>query len=134
MRRSSSISMAAPSTATTMAASGSATQKPAGPMTELRWPASEKETYTRSIKNEPCAKLTMRVTPKISDSPAATRNCDDAPASPLSSWTRKPEKVMSRARARRSIGRAQLQHLGIGRLELGAVEVDVVCHHALAAV
>jgi hypothetical protein len=28
----------------------------------------------------------MRVTPKISDSPADTRNSDDAPASPLSSW------------------------------------------------
>src|SRR3990167_9313551 len=48
-----------------------------------------------TMKNEPCAKLTMRVTPKISDSPAATRNNDDAPARPLSNWTTKPEKLMN---------------------------------------
>jgi len=36
----------------------------------------------------------MRVTPKISDSPAATKNSDDAPARPLSSWTSRLEKVM----------------------------------------
>src|SRR2546426_5394916 len=47
------------------------------------------------MKNEPCAKLTIRVTPKISDSPAATRNSDDAPARPLSSCTTKPEKLMN---------------------------------------
>jgi hypothetical protein len=41
--------------------------------------------YAPSIINEPCAKLTTRVTPKISDSPAATRNSDDAPARPLNS-------------------------------------------------
>jgi hypothetical protein len=29
--------------------------------------------------------LTIRVTPKISDNPAATRNSDDAPARPLKS-------------------------------------------------
>jgi len=41
--------------------------------------------YAPSIINDPCAKLTTRVTPKISESPAATRNSDDAPARPLNS-------------------------------------------------
>ena len=36
----------------------------------------------------PWLKLTTRVTPKITVSPAATRNSADAPASPVSSWTR----------------------------------------------
>ena len=36
--------------------------------------------------SDPCAKLTMRVTPKMIDSPAATRNSDDAEARPLRSW------------------------------------------------
>jgi hypothetical protein len=35
----------------------------------------------------------MRVTPKMSVSPAATRNSDDAPARPLTSWTRRAERV-----------------------------------------
>jgi hypothetical protein len=56
--------------------------------------------YTPSMKNEPWAKLTMRVTPKISDSPAATRNSDDAPASPLSSWTMKAENVIDQSAGR----------------------------------
>src|SRR5215211_8824252 len=34
----------------------------------------------------------MRVTPKMSDSPAATRNRPDALASPLSAWNRKASK------------------------------------------
>jgi hypothetical protein len=37
-----------------------------------------------TMKNEPWAKLTMRVTPKINDKPAATRKSEDAPANPLS--------------------------------------------------
>ena len=36
----------------------------------------------------------MRVTPKMSDNPAATRNNDDAPARPFKSWTKRPERVM----------------------------------------
>jgi hypothetical protein len=36
--------------------------------------------------SEPWAKLTMRVTPKMIDSPAATRNSDDAEARPLRNW------------------------------------------------
>jgi hypothetical protein len=40
------------------------------------------------MKNEPCAKLTTRVTPKISVSPSATRNSSDALASPFRVWMR----------------------------------------------
>ena len=36
---------------------------------------------------DPCAKLTIRVTPKIRDRPTAMRNSVEAPASPLRSWT-----------------------------------------------
>jgi hypothetical protein len=36
----------------------------------------------------------MRVTPKISDSPADTRNSDDALASPLSNWPKAGEASM----------------------------------------
>jgi len=43
-------------------------------------------------EKDPWEKLTMRDTPKIRDSPAATRNNDDACARPLSSWTINPEK------------------------------------------
>ena len=35
--------------------------------------------------SEPWAKLTTRVTPKITVSPAATRNSEEAPASPVRS-------------------------------------------------
>jgi len=48
-----------------------------------RCDTSEYATYTPSMKNEPCAKLTMRLTPKISDKPAATKNKDEAEANPL---------------------------------------------------
>ena len=60
----------------------------------------------------------MRVTPKISDSPAATRNSDDAPASPLRSWTTKPEKLIEITRACRGSG-VDLRQIGPvgGRVE-----------------
>jgi hypothetical protein len=35
------------------------------------------------MKKEPCAKLTTRVTPKIKDKPAATKNKEEAEAKPL---------------------------------------------------
>src|SRR6218665_3110603 len=47
-----------------------------------------------TMKKDPWAKLTMRVTPKINERPAATRNSEDAPANPLSNGTTKPEKLM----------------------------------------
>src|SRR6266487_5478921 len=59
--------------------------------------------------SEPCAKLTMRVTPKMSDSPAATRNSDDAPARPLRSWMRRVERVTyTRARRKARAVRGEL--------------------------
>ncbi len=45
--------------------------------------------YAPSMYSEPCAKLTTRVTPKISVSPAATRNSADEPARPFSSCAKK---------------------------------------------
>ena len=48
----------------------------------------------------PCEKLTMRVTPKMRVNPAATRNSDDAPASPVSSCSRTASiRGVSRLRA-----------------------------------
>src|SRR4051812_10897587 len=76
------------------------------------------------MKNEPCAKLTMCVTPKISDRPAATRNRYDASANPLSSWTRRPERFMG------SGGWAHLPDFGVRRLERHAVAVTRLGHHA----
>src|SRR3954463_757695 len=72
----------------------------------------------------------MRVTPKMSDRPAPTRNSDEAPASPLSSWTTKPDKSMEGAACRGSGRRAHLAHFGVGRQVLGAVEIRVVDHGA----
>ena len=39
-----------------------------------------------SMYSEPCAKFTIRVTPKISDRPTAMRNSVDALASPFRNW------------------------------------------------
>ena len=46
---------------------------------------------------EPCAKLTIRVTPKISDRPTAIRKRVDAPASPFKSWT--PREAIMQGRS-----------------------------------
>ena len=84
------------------------------------------------MNSEPCAKLTMRVTPKISVRPAATRNSDDADARPLRNWSAKEAKVTkggmriedkgSRGRQRRTIRRAYPTLLSIDyrRLEAAA--------------
>ena len=37
--------------------------------------------------SDPWLKFTTRITPKMTVNPAATRNSDDAPANPVSSWT-----------------------------------------------
>ena len=63
------------------AASGTLSQKPTRP-------ESQTARYMPSMYSEPCAKLTMRLTPKISDSPAATRNSELAPASPFRNCSR----------------------------------------------
>src|SRR4051794_14854467 len=44
---------------------------------------------------DPCAILMMRVTPKISDSPTATKNSPDALDSPLTAWKRREERVIA---------------------------------------
>src|SRR5262249_53630707 len=44
--------------------------------------------------------LMMRVTPKMSDKPAPTKNRLDAAASPLSAWNRRASRVMGGAPAR----------------------------------
>ena len=40
------------------------------------------------MNSEPWAKLTTRVTPKMTVRPAATRKSEEALASPLRAWTR----------------------------------------------
>src|ERR1700704_998596 len=97
-----------------------------------------------SRKNEPWAKLTMRVTPKISDKPADTRNSDEAPARPLRSWTSSAEAVtrelwQQRAQERgRATPSAPLvagtvrAHPIVGRKIARAIGVAPVNHHALA--
>ena len=62
-------------------------QRPAAQRCASASPSTRR--YAPSMYSEPCAKLTMRVTPKISVRPAATRNSADATARPLRSWTTK---------------------------------------------
>src|SRR5499427_3839755 len=71
----------------------------------------------------PWAKLTMRVTPKMSDNPAATRNSVEALASPLRNWMTNEDMLLRRS---------ELPHLRILRQEPGAVGVAPRGHHALA--
>src|SRR5690348_17373285 len=74
--------------------------------------------------SEPCAKLTTRVTPKISDSPEAIRNSVEALASPFRNCATKLATVL--------FGGAQLSHFGVARLHLRAVDVPEGGHDALA--
>src|SRR5262249_52380197 len=76
-----------------------------------------------SMYNAPCAKFTMRVTPKISDNPAATRKSVEALASPLRNWMTSEDMLLRRA---------ELSHLCVRRQELRAVGVAPRGHHALA--
>src|SRR5215475_1971284 len=96
-----------------------------------------------SMYSEPCAKFTIRVTPKISDSPTATRNSVDALASPFRNWMRAEATAQGRTgasqrprgnpRARtRLFAGTDLLDLGLGRQELRAVGVRPRGHHALA--
>src|SRR5829696_7536813 len=80
-----------------------------------------------SMKSEPCAKLTMRLTPKISDNPAATRKSELAPARPFSSCSRTAAPLK---RARSVF--PQCAHFLIGRLEARTVRVAPIDHHAAA--
>src|SRR5471030_1798926 len=68
----------------------------------------------------------MRVTPKISDRPADTRNNDEAPASPFRSWMRREERVTP------SVGGPHLLHLFVARQGILAVDEAPALHVALA--
>jgi hypothetical protein len=72
--------------------------------------------------SEPWAKLTMRLTPKMSDSPAATRKSELAPASPFRNCRRTAEPLLT-----------QCSYFPIGRLDLRAVRVAPVDHLAFTA-
>src|SRR2546422_972026 len=84
--------------------------------------------YAPSMYSEPCAKLTMRVTPKISVKPAATRNSADADARPFRSWIVKLLSVTRDA----LLGRPHLADDVIVRLVVLPVGVFPVDHHTLA--
>src|SRR4051812_2730178 len=83
-----------------------------------------------SMYSEPCAKLTTRVTPKMSDSPDATRKSVEALARPFRNCATKLD--MAPRRARRLFRRPQLPHLGVGRLDLRTVHVAERGHDAPA--
>src|SRR5687768_850850 len=114
------ISTSAPSAATQSAASGTLSQNPT---------RSESQTarYMPSMNSEPCAKLTMRLTPKISDSPAATRNSELAPASPFRNCSRTAASLNPAVSLL-----PQRADLLLGGLDPGAVDVAPVDHRALA--
>src|SRR5207302_2356373 len=81
-----------------------------------------------------CAKLTMRVTPKINVNPAATRNSADADARPFNSWIVSDASVtQSPAQAGKRLiwGTDLADRIVVGQIIL-AVGVFPVDHHALA--
>src|SRR5262249_22231219 len=73
-------SVSTPSTITGIGASSSASQK----LPVYCETARPKK--APSIKNEPCARLTTFISPKISDRPAAIRNSRTPYTSPFNSW------------------------------------------------
>src|SRR5690349_22417162 len=75
--------------------------------------------------SEPCAMLTMRLTPKMSDRPADRKKSDEAFARPFSAWS-------ARTSSGRLLPRAQLPYFGIRGQDRGAVDVLDVHHRALA--
>src|ERR687887_250112 len=76
--------------------------------------------------SEPCAMLTMRVTPKMSDRPAARKKSDAAFARPFRAWSARTSSGSLLPRG------AQLPHFGITRLHRSAVDILEVDHRALA--
>src|SRR5205814_3860001 len=84
--------------------------------------------------SEPCAKLTMRVTPKISVSPAATRNNADADARPFSSWIVSDASVTQKPRrsGARLFRRSNLANRVVVRQIVFAVRIGPIDHHAFA--
>src|SRR6185503_2999412 len=110
-----------PQAPTAAAASGTLSQNPT-------LADSQTERYMPSMYSEPCAKLTMPLTPKISDSPDATRNSELAAASPLRNCRRTAAALKPAA----SLLPACADVL-VGGLYVGAVGVAPVHHRALAA-
>src|SRR6185295_2842891 len=76
--------------------------------------------------SEPCAMLTMRVTPKISDRPADRKKSDEAFARPFRAWS------ASTSSGSLLLRRPHLPHLRVGRLHRSAVDIAEVLHRALA--
>src|SRR5688572_4231477 len=110
--------MPAPQAATKATAMGTLAQKP-------NLADSHTAAYMPSMYSEPCAKLTMRLTPKISDSPAATRKSELAPASPLRNCRKTAEPLTPAALFLPQFAANFL----IRGLVLGAVGVAPVDHH-----
>src|ERR1051326_4635864 len=130
MRRRSSISTPAPSAATASAAKGTATQKPTRG-------ASQTAAYMPSMYSEPWAKLTMRLTPKMSDSPAARRKSELAPASPFRNCRRTAAPLNPGGSRKAGLKSARLllpqrADFLVGGLVARAVGVAPIHHHALA--
>src|SRR5919201_606039 len=75
--------------------------------------------------SEPCAMLTMGVTPKMSDRPADRKKSDEAFARPFRAWS-------ARTSSGSLLPRAQLPYFGIRGQDRGAVDVLDVDHGALA--
>src|SRR5690242_3281232 len=75
---------------------------------------------------EPCAMLTMRLTPKISDSPAERKKSDDALARPFRAWSAKTSSGSLLLRG------PHLPHFRVRRLHCSAIHVLEVHHRALA--
>src|SRR2546423_15705623 len=67
----------------------------------------------------------MRVTPKMSESPAERKNSDEAFARPFNAWS-------ARTSSGSLLPRAQLPYFGIGRLHRRAVDVLDLDHRAPA--
>src|SRR6185295_3152523 len=126
-----SASISAPTMAATSTAPSTASANPHAESLACAAIASpiDHATYAPSIASEPCAKLTTRVTPKISVRPAATRKRLDADASPFSSWTASEAAV---TRFPSSLGRSEPADGVVGRQVVLAVRVAPVDHHALA--
>src|ERR671931_2082442 len=75
--------------------------------------------------SEPCAMLTMRVTPKMSDRPADRKKSDEAFARPFRAWS-------ARTSSGSLLPRAQLPHFGVRGQDRGAVDVLDLDHRPLA--
>src|SRR5581483_6713596 len=75
--------------------------------------------------SEPCAMLTMRLTPKMSDSPADRKKSDEAFARPFRAWSARTSRGSL-------LPRAQLPYFVIRGQDRGDVDVLDVHHRALA--